>query len=94
MIHTEKHEHRYAVSGVLHIHAMQNIQYAPQASLNTFILYVICQRGLKYSGLTATREVGTIVGRNADKSQKYTTIIYYFSTQIYKLWFCVFIEPR
>ena len=85
MMHTEQQEYRYAVSGVLHIHAMQNNQNAPEASLNTCILYIICHRGLKYSGLTATREVGTTVGRNANKSQKHTTIIYYFSTQICKL---------
>lgn len=86
MIHTEQHEHRYAVSGVLHVHATQHYHNASQASLNTCIIYITSHRGSKYNGLTATREVGTTVGRNVNRSYKQTTIIYYFSTQICKLW--------
>jgi len=37
-------------------------------------------------GSTATREVGTTVGGNVNRSHKHTTITYYFSTQICKLW--------
>jgi Phosphate-selective porin len=79
------YEHRYAVSGVLHVHAMQHYDNASQASLNTCIIYITRHRGLKYSGLTATREVGTTVGRNVNRSHKHTNIMYYFSKQKCKL---------
>jgi hypothetical protein len=69
---------------------MQHYHNASEASLNTCILYITSHRGLKHSGLTASREVGTIVGRNVNRSHKHTTIMYYFSTQICKL--CSFVN--
>jgi hypothetical protein len=45
-----------------------------------------CQRGIKYSDITAGKKIGTAVRGSLNKSQNLMTITDYFSKYKYMLW--------